>query len=98
METQEKKRGKGKPFRTPKRIARDKAFAKFIGEQVKEAKEASGRTAEDFAKKVLNVSIYGYYQITSGGTSVSESRAHELLAKIGIESTFFAGKKQFIYP
>lgn len=98
MKNQETTRKPGKPFRTPERIKRDKAFAKFIGEVVKQEREASGRTAADFAKNVLGVSIQGYYQITRGGTSVSESRANELLEKIGIESAFFAGKKQFIYP
>jgi transcriptional regulator with XRE-family HTH domain len=88
----------GKPFRTPERIERDKAFAKWIGKQVKKARKKSGLTAEDFAEKRLGVTLNGYRQIARGATSVSESRAHEILCKIGVKSRFFAGEEEFIYP
>jgi transcriptional regulator with XRE-family HTH domain len=97
MNDTEKTNKPGKPKISQELRKRNKAFAEFIGRKVREAKEASGLTREEFADKRLGVSVAAYYQITSGRVSVSYIRAHELLAKIETKSRFFAGEDEFIY-
>lgn len=89
---------RGKPFRNPERKLRDDFFAIWIGKKVKEARKASGLSPQDFAKDRLGISIHAYHKLTSGASSVSESRAAEIFRKIGLQWEVFAGGEKFIYP
>jgi len=94
----EKTNERGKPLKLPETIKRDKAFALFVGKKVKEARKVSGLNPQDFAKDRLGISIHAYHKLTSGASSVSESRAAEIFRKINIKWRVFAGDEEFIEP
>lgn len=88
----------GRLFRSPETKIRDKFFADWIGKKVKEARKKSGISPERFAEDILGISIHAYHKLTSGASSVSESRAAEIFRKTGVKWRVFAGDEEFIEP
>lgn len=88
----------GRLFRSPQRKIRDKAFADWIGKKVKEARKESELSPETFAEEKLEVSIHAYHKLTSGQSSLSEGRIHEICEQIGLQYEVFIGGEKFIYP